>query len=338
MCGEITYEITNNAEDFMWQEYGLELHVRENSLPKGTDKCKVKIKASVAGQYQFPEDHCPVSAVFWLRCEHMCEFSKPITLRMEHCSKSKKDTKFSFAKAFCTKKKASYIFEKLLGGCFNKVHGTIELRGFSGVVITEKNPMEQEYCAGTYLCQSRMTNYKIDFVVTSNTKAHRAVSCHNHNHASDKLHLATLLIQAVKKEYQEKDISVDLEWTFLFDHRSDNITIDVPLKGITEGGWKILPLTNPVVRPCTGYICYKISVILIMTYTLQLLKQFVDNYEEGKVSPKCRFSATALISDGEEVPPLQYQAKLLGAKDPETIVTFEIVPPTTISGTLWYIL
>ena len=55
------------------------------------------------------------------------------------------------------------------------------------------------------------------------------------------------IIQAVKKEYKEKDAQLDLERTFFFE--LDNITIDIPLKGINiEGGWKIVPLTNPVVR------------------------------------------------------------------------------------------
>ena len=56
----------------------------------------------------------------------------------------------------------------------------------------------------------------------------------------------SILIQAVKEEYKEKDAQFDLDRTFFFE--SDNITIDIPLKGINiEGGWKIMPLTNPVV-------------------------------------------------------------------------------------------
>ena len=62
------------------------------------------------------------------------------------------------------------------------------------------------------------------------------------------------------------------------------------------------------------------------------MKQIVDNYEKGKVSPKCQFSANAIIPDGEEVPRLQHQAALLGAKYPDNIITFDITPPRVISG------
>ena len=57
------------------------------------------------------------------------------------------------------------------------------------------------------------------------------------------------------------------------------------------------------------------------------MKQIVDSYEEGKMIPKCQFSAKEMISDGEEVPPLQHQATLLGAKHPDNIVTFNMTPP-----------
>ena len=53
-------------------------------------------------------------------------------------------------------------------------------------------------------------------------------------------------IQAVKEEYKEIDAELDFERTFRFE--SDNIEIDIPLKGITKRNWKIRPLTNPVVK------------------------------------------------------------------------------------------
>ena len=52
--------------------------------------------------------------------------------------------------------------------------------------------------------------------------------------------------QAVNDEYKEKNAKLHLEQTFFFE--SDSITINIPLKGIcTEGGWTIVPLTNPMV-------------------------------------------------------------------------------------------
>lgn len=180
MCGEITFVVTNNADVFTWKEYGLELCVCEDSLPKGMDKCKICIKASIAGQYQFPEELSPVSAVFWLRCVPMFKFPKAITMKMEHCVKAENaPTKLSFVRTFCIQKKLPYTFKKI-GGCFTKTDGTIELKSFSGLAIAAKDPSEQEYCARIfYLRQPRVTSYEIDFVVTWNIKPHLTVSYHN---------------------------------------------------------------------------------------------------------------------------------------------------------------
>ena len=146
------------------------------------NECEISIKASIAGQYQFPETFSLVSAVFWLRCEPMCKFSKDITMKMEHCAKSENaPANLSFVRTLCTPKKLPYTFEKI-GGCFTKANGIIELKGFSGLATVTSNPNEQEYCARLfYLSQRRVTSYEIDFIVTSNLEAHHTVSYHNNN-------------------------------------------------------------------------------------------------------------------------------------------------------------
>ena len=173
--------VTNNADVFMWEGYGLKLCVCEDSLPKDKEKCKISVKTSISGQYEFPENLSLVSGIVWLRCEPLCKFSKPITLKMEHSATAHAAAKLSFVRAFCTKKKATYVFKELPGGHFNKDDGAIELTGFSGLGIAGENP-DREYCARIfYLSRPRITSYKIDFVVTWNTKIHHAVSCYRLN-------------------------------------------------------------------------------------------------------------------------------------------------------------
>ena len=180
VCGKTIFVVTHNADVFKWEEYGLELCVSEDSLPKDMDKCKISITTSIAGQYQFPETFSLVSAVFWVRWEPTCKFSKAITMKMEHCAKSENaPTKLSFVRTFCTPKKLPYTFEKI-GGYFTKADGTIELKGSSGLAIAASDTNDQEYCARIfYLSQPRVTSYEIDFTVAWNLKAHHTVSCHN---------------------------------------------------------------------------------------------------------------------------------------------------------------
>ena len=72
-----TVVITSNTQSFAWEEYGLKLHMQHECLPTDIDQCEITIMVSVAGQYEFPENCHPVSAIIWLRCEPMCTFVKP---------------------------------------------------------------------------------------------------------------------------------------------------------------------------------------------------------------------------------------------------------------------
>ena len=185
MCGQTTFVITDYAEPFVWEKYGLKLHIRKNSLPKGVEKCTVSIGASIAGLYQFPENFQLVSAIFWFRCEPVCKFTKSITMEMEHCAKLKNSTKLSFMKAKCTQEKLPYTLKKIGGRFASDRHfGSIELNGFSGVGIAQEESQDKhqdsslcqrEYGARVYCIHKNVISYGIDFVVTWNTTAHLTV-------------------------------------------------------------------------------------------------------------------------------------------------------------------
>ena len=185
MCGQTTFVITDYAEQFIWEKYGLKLHIRKNCLPKGVEKCTVSIGASIAGLYQFPENFQLVSAIFWFRCEPVCKFTKSITMEMEHCAILKNSTKLSFMKAKCTQEKLPYTLKKVGGRFASDCHfGSIELNGFSGVGIAQEESQDKhqdsslcqrEYGARVYCIHKNVISYGIDFVVTWNTTAHLTV-------------------------------------------------------------------------------------------------------------------------------------------------------------------
>ncbi len=183
ICGETICEITNFAQLFEWEDYGLKLHISEGTLPEGLDKCTVSIKASVAGQYQFPEDIQLVSAIFLLRCEPICKFAKAITMEMEHCAKSVNASKLSFVRAFCSQETLPYIFKKI-GGHFSEDNcsGTVKLNGFSILGVGQEGSCQREYGTTIFhlIHQRSISNccLKIDIVMTWNTKTHLNVSMH----------------------------------------------------------------------------------------------------------------------------------------------------------------
>ena len=64
---------------------------------------------------------------------------------------------------------------------------------------------------------------------------------------------------------------------------------------------------------------------------MEVLKKHVDNFLPGRRIPKCLLSAVA--DEDKKTPPLQYQVKLIGAKEPFNIMAIEL---PSISGISYY--
>ena len=178
MCGEMSVVVySSHYQQITWEGFGLKLHIQEGSLPAGMAQCILQIKASLAGQYEFPENSHLVSAIFWLRCETVRKFTKPITVEIQHCAKSENIRNLKFIRGICSQKQLPYTFKQLPEGNFTSrsSYGVIELNSFSGVGITQEGSEDREYCSQLfYLGQPSL--YKIHFVVTWNIEAHLTVS------------------------------------------------------------------------------------------------------------------------------------------------------------------
>ena len=171
---------SSHTQEITWEGFGLKLHIRKGSLPAGMEQCILQIKASLAGQYEFPENSHLVSAIFWLRCETVHEFTKPITVEIQHCAKSENvaNLKLNFVRAICSQKQLPYIFKQLPGGNFTSrsSYGVIELNSFSGVGITQEGSEDREYRSRLFYLKQETICHEIHFVVTWNIAAHLTVS------------------------------------------------------------------------------------------------------------------------------------------------------------------
>lgn len=168
-----------------WEGFGLRLHVHEDSLPVGMEQCTLNIKASLAGQYEFPENLYLVSAVFWLRCEPTCMFTKPVTVEIQHCAKSENvdNFKMKFVRAVCSQTQLPYTFKRL-GGDFSRhsSYGVIQVKGFSGLAVTQERSDQRQYCSKLFYLSNYFCGHRIDLVVTWDTEAHINVQCQTHNY------------------------------------------------------------------------------------------------------------------------------------------------------------
>ena len=180
MCGEMTTVVySSHTQQITWEDFGLKLYIRKDSLPVGTKQCIVNIKASLTGQYEIPEDCHVVSAVFWFHCDTVHSFAKQITLEIDHCAKFESDTnlQLSFIKAICSQTHLPYTFKEI-GGDFtsHSSYGVIELRGFSGYAVTQKGSNNKLYRSRLFYLKKECNTYEIHFVMFWNTPAHLKVS------------------------------------------------------------------------------------------------------------------------------------------------------------------
>ena len=181
VCGEMTVVVhSSHNQQITWPGYGLRLNISKGCLPAGMEQCTINIKASLAGQYEFPENSHLVSAIFWLRCEDVHKFTKPITVEIQYCAKSENVTNLSFVRAVCSQEQLPYTFKQLPGGNFtsHSSYGVIELNSFSGVGATQEGSEDREYCSRLFYMPliQKSPNQEIDFVVSWNTEAHLTVS------------------------------------------------------------------------------------------------------------------------------------------------------------------
>ena len=167
---------SSRDQQMTWEGFSLKLYIPEGSLPAGIEQCTINIKVSIAGQYEFPENYCLVSAIFWLRCETVHKFIRPIVVEIQHCAKSE-NSKLNFVRTICNQKQLPYTFKHLPGGNFtsHSSFGVIELNSFSGLGITQEGCENREYCSRLFYMHFSPVRHEVHFVVTWNVEAHLMV-------------------------------------------------------------------------------------------------------------------------------------------------------------------
>ena len=169
--------MVHNSQGQLVEWNGLKLHIHEGSLPEGIHQCTIHIKASIAGEYEMPENSCLASAIFWVRCEPQCTFIKPVTLEIQHCSTKKDISKLKIVRAFCSQKCLPYKF-KPLGGRFDAdtSYGVIEVNHFSGHGVVEEGSASERLYYSQLFYRSLQCRCEAHITFTWNTEAHINVS------------------------------------------------------------------------------------------------------------------------------------------------------------------
>ena len=177
----------HEQECFSWEGYGLHLYIPKGALPSEIRNCTVSVEVSVEGNYIFPDNSHPVSAVYWFHCDPKCKFSKPITLEIQHCAEEQNLNALSFVKATSIKDQSETKFHRALGCCGtnhgvfpnHSSYGFIQLDQFCGYGVVQEGSEDREYRANLYYLPQGINQFKTDFTVLWNTDAHHSVSYNN---------------------------------------------------------------------------------------------------------------------------------------------------------------
>ena len=191
VIAETSVLITNQAQTFNWAGYGLKLDVPKGTLPAGLEECRLLIKVGLSGQFALPENTSLVSAVYWLDSEPRQEFSKHLTLEIQHCVKPTDTSKLSFVRAKCSQTDLPYKFKNVEGGVFSSssAYGCVQCNHFSlfGAVSDMYDrlynrlvPQVQLYYASIYYLRKGVKRIGIYFVITKNLETHATVSSELH--------------------------------------------------------------------------------------------------------------------------------------------------------------
>ena len=178
VIAETSVLITNQAQTFNWAGYGLKLDVPKGTLPAGLEECRLLIKVGLSGQFALPENTSLVSAVYWLDSEPRREFSKHLTLEIQHCVKPTDTSKLSFIRAKCSQTDLPYKFENVQGGVFSSssAYGCVQCNRFSLVgAVDNRLELRVLYSASVYL-RKGVKRIDIYFVITKNLETHATVS------------------------------------------------------------------------------------------------------------------------------------------------------------------
>jgi len=180
------------------------LHAPKGSLPEGLDQCDVKVKVSLSGQFDLPENSELVSAVYWVYSPHL--FLEPLTVEIQHCTAITTPTQcaqLTFIRTKCTQKELPYSFKELDSGSFkpNTPYGSISITHFSGIGVAKKSikasssrkrvvqagqetrsqsssrgtsqeddvDIQVQYCGQLYIFK-RVNDWRVHFVVTKDLK------------------------------------------------------------------------------------------------------------------------------------------------------------------------
>ena len=174
----ITFTYTGKAQSCEWLNHGLKIHFPANALPPGVVECRVHVKASLSGQFNFPRNAELVSGVYWLSSHHI--FTQPVMVEIQHCTQEdpQQQSSLTYIVARCSQEELPYQFKTLEGGVFSPSsrYGSISLTHFSGLgimsLVQNLFRLVRRYCAQLYYSSNGIYSWEVYLAITWDLELH----------------------------------------------------------------------------------------------------------------------------------------------------------------------
>ena len=186
---EIIFIVTKSKQHFSWNQHGINLSVPQDALPEEMEQCTIHIEVNTTEKYQLPKNTYFASPVYLIKCTPACQFSKPLTLEIQHCSKQNSFDRLCFVRSTSANLRLDIIDsgdDHIYHTGFPQQcsYGFVELDRFSRSFATAQTQTERgsncerDYRAKIFYEKENTRRYKIHFVILQDTDAPKKVRRH----------------------------------------------------------------------------------------------------------------------------------------------------------------
>ena len=184
LTAETSVLVTNSEQHFTWHEYGVNIHIPENSLPEGVQQCSIHIKASLALEgLQLPQDTHLASAVYSFKCSPKYQFVEHLTLEIQHCAKPENNKGLCFIRSISgshfkvVESGGDVQSENVYYSHFPRhtSYGFVELDKFCKFGVVHRGVAERLYRANIYHYRVDQRHHKFHFNIVWDTETHNKV-------------------------------------------------------------------------------------------------------------------------------------------------------------------
>ena len=131
---ETTATYSGKAKTYKWKDGGMEMDFEDEDLPPGVTESSITVSTAVSGESDFPGSSELVSGLY--KFEASYKPSKPVKIKIQHCSTEANIQNLSFAKSTDTSPPYQYVY--MSGGTFTHSHGELGINEYCYYAILDK--------------------------------------------------------------------------------------------------------------------------------------------------------------------------------------------------------